>query len=835
MLNKTIYIAVDTRKMIPLLSMMVSAIVVVAISSIVSAFTTAPQRHHYVVYPKSTTTTTTKTGHSFLCRSVTNLPATRIQAPITEVIGNSATQIDQDLLTIVPPNEGFRNTEASGGTEVSIASMNLLAPFYNSLQLPQKTTSDYERWEFLNNDRTQRVPKAIEMAKRTNADVLCLQEIEGGKLGEAGHSEGREFTLRDDIREWLAEPTTIINPDGSIGSFEGYDSFVWSPLNPNNKRGDVVGLCIVWRSNKHSLVEWEGYRRGMVCMLQEASDGSSSNNSNINAQKAKASFAIANLHLPARPSNVLGRLNTMSKTIRKLGELDKAMKKDRPKTTKNTIDGLIVVAGDFNSDQDSVAARLLSRGYTNYGNVRDRNYKAKVTKSSASTMSHPYRFIDSYDHGEEYGSGSNDPRFKNGNFRQLYAPVTVSLKGRGPGIMDHLFYSTGIQGGKAHRLRKKPIAVRRANPSQIAMNSSGSSKEALSASLLQDHLGKRSKRRKKGETRGGGGSAGMASAAHYSNNSKGAKLRVEAVLATVDNEETDSAKKRLKMIHEGLPNVEEGFPSDHLPVGALFSAIQDSSSCSSKEQSTDETTVLLDEKATSSTLDEGNETLDKFSEEDSPPCDDADNQNDEIETVSAVTNDSIQNNNRGQSSGVSASVRRRRTSSRTSFGLRRRHNQVLNGITEWLVGRGATSVVLDKPLYKNDLLARILGPEELKKNLKKKSRAPDMMCIFVGDSGAECLVVVEVAVASDTDKVRGQKASKYKDLIELLENSDKSCHLATIVVQDDGEIPDGTRSDIQFLTQLTSASAEEPEEIKIESDRLCAYLGSKVSSFRIEK
>mmetsp|Transcript_17195 Transcript_17195/g.42890 ORF Transcript_17195/g.42890 Transcript_17195/m.42890 type:complete len:443 (-) Transcript_17195:2475-3803(-) len=441
-------------------------------------------------------------------------------------------------------------------------------------------------------------------------------------------------------------------------------------------------------------------------------------------------------------------------------------------------------------------------------------------------MSHPYRFIDSYDHGEEYGSGSNDPRFKNGNFRQLYAPVTVSLKGRGPGIMDHLFYTTGIQEGKAHQLRKKPIAVRRANPSQIALNSSGSSKEDLSASLLQDHLGKRSKRRKKGETRGGGGSAGMASAAHYSNNSKGAKLRVEAILATIDNQETDSAMKRLRIIHDGLPNVEEGFPSDHLPVGALFSAIQDSSSI--KEQSTDEKVVLLDEKATSFTLHEGDEALDELSEEDTPLCDD------EIETASDVTNGSIQSNNRGQSSGVSASVRRRRTSSRTSFGLRRRHNQVLNGMTEWLVGRGATSVVLDKPLYKNDVLARILGPEELKKNLKKKSRAPDMMCVFVGDSGEECLVVVEVAVASDTDKVRGQKASKYKDLIELLENSDKSCHLATIVVQDDGEIPDGTRSDIQFLTQLTSASTEKPEEIKTESDRLCAYLGSKVSSFRIE-
>eukprot|EP00531_Pseudo-nitzschia_arenysensis_P006324 CAMPEP_0116125536 /NCGR_PEP_ID=MMETSP0329-20121206/5860_1 /TAXON_ID=697910 /ORGANISM="Pseudo-nitzschia arenysensis, Strain B593" /LENGTH=792 /DNA_ID=CAMNT_0003619577 /DNA_START=122 /DNA_END=2497 /DNA_ORIENTATION=- len=792
---------------------MVSAIVLAAIFSVVSAFTLAPQSCYRAVFRK---TTPSYTG---LCRPSATLAASA--APVVEVIGKTATESDQDLLTIVPPNEGFRNTAASGGTEVSIASMNLLAPFYNSLQLPQKTTSYYERWEFLNIDRTQRVPKAIEMAKRTNADVLCLQEIEGGKLGEAGASEGREFTLRDDIREWLAEPTMITKPDGSVGSIEGYDSFVWSPLNPNNKRGDVVGLCIAWRSKKHSLVEWEGYRRGMVCMLQEASvDGS-----NNNTKESNACFAIANLHLPARPSNVLGRLNTMSKTIRKLSELEKAMKRERPKTTKNTIDGLMVVAGDFNSDQDSVAARLLSHGYTNYGNVRDRNYKAKVTKASASTMSHPYRFVDSYDHGQEYGSVSNDPRFKYGNFRELYAPVTVSLKGRGPGIMDHLFYTTGTRGGKPHQLRQKPIAVRRTNPSQVAMNSSGSAtKETLSASILQDHLGKRSKRRKKGETRGGGGSTGTASAAHHSNNSKGAKLRVEAILATVDNEETDFAAKRLKIIHEGLPNVEEGFPSDHLPVGALFSTIQDGSSDKVKEKNTREMGVVLGEKVTTPALEEPLEEVLSTSDHDHDRMDETKIRS---STTANITDTSLQTNNRRQPSGVSASVRRRRASSRTSFGLRRRHNQVLNALTEWLVGRGATSVVLDKPLYKNDLLARIVGPEELKKNLKKKSRAPDMMCVFVGENGEESLVVVEVAVASDPGKVRTQKASKYQDLMELIENSDKSCQLATIVVKDDGEIPEGTSSDIKLLTQLTSVCTENQKEIKAESVRLCALIASK--------
>ena len=803
-----------------------SAILVVIIISVVSAFTTVQQRQHHAVYPLSIP------RHSFSCRSTTKVSAIKMAEPallVAETLDEpKVIENASSLLTIVPPNEGFRNTTASGGTEVSFASMNLLAPFYNSLQLPQKTTSDYERWEFLNNDRTQRVPKAIEMAKRTNADVLCLQEIEGGKLGEAGASEGKEFTLRDDVKEWLAEPTTITTSDGITSTIvEGYDSFVWSPLNPNNKRGDVVGLCIAWRSKKHSLVEWEGYRRGMVCMLRETSDSDS------NAQESTTSFMIANLHLPARPSNVLGRLTTMSKTIRKLSELDKARKKDRPKPTanrKNTIDGLMIVAGDFNSDQDSVAARLLSHGYTNYGNVRDRNYKAKVTKASASTMSHPYRFIDSYDHGEAYGSGNNDPRFKSGNFRDLYAPVTVSLKGRGPGIMDHLFYSIGTKGGNAQsQLRKKPIAVRRANPSLVAIQSSGTStKETLSASLLQDHVGKRSKRRKKGETRGGGGNTGMASAAHYSNNSKGSKLRVEAVLATLDPQMTASAEMRLKIINEGLPNIEEGFPSDHLPVGALFSAIQDKSSGKEKVKSTEEKGM---ERPTPAMFDESSEAPIA----NPSPTNDSHSHNDEAATIPATATDSTKNNNRVRSSGVSTSVQRRRASSRASFGLRRRHNQVLNAMTEWLVGRGATSVVLDKPLYKNDLLSRILGPTELKKNLKKKSRAPDLICMFVNASGEECLVVVEVAVASDPEKVRAQKASKYKDLIDLLSSSNKSCQLATIVVRDDGVMPEGTRSDIQVLTQLTSESSKNPEEINEEIDRLCDHLGSKVSSFRIEK
>ena len=785
---------------------------------------------------------------------------------------------------IVPPNQGFRST-IGGGAELSIASMNLLAPFYNSLQLNAKTTSDYERWEFLDGDRRERVPVALNMAKRTNADVLCLQEIEGGKLGEIEMTEGisrGEFTLRDDIRDWLAEPTVIESSDGTTTSvLEGYDAFVWSPLNPNNKRGDVVGLCIAWRSPKHSLVEWEGYRRGMVCRLQ---DNNNNGDDDDNSESSPASFALANLHLPARPSNVLGRLSTMSRTIRKLSELESNMRKDRAikkasnsnNNNINTIDGLMVVAGDFNSDQNSVAARLLTHGYTNYGNVRDRNYKAKITKASASDMSHPYRFVDSYDHGDH--QNTKDPRFKKGNFRELYAPVTVSLKGRGPGIMDHLFYATGKSKKNDHRHPPK-IQNARKNPSKVATKSAGASTvDALSISLLEQHLGgtKRTKRRKKGESRGGGGNEGVASAARYALDPK-ARIQIDSVLATVDFEADDNGdEERLRIIREGLPNLEEGFPSDHLPVGALFSAAARLTSSNNNDYSSSNSNSHDDDK-----IEKEEENPDKISTAkgdaeveviavldqsqnlpvsvEYPTSSHDDDDDDHPSTVAHKTQKRGPKDRRAGAStvsGISSSVQRRRSNSRASYGLRRRHNLVLNTLTEWLVGRGATSIVLDKPLYKNELLARTLDPSQSQK-LIKKSRAPDLVCIVVKipadanrandnhdtdtttlkSSSEECMVVVEVAVASDPIKVRRKKQSKYKDLVELLSsNSNQHCCFAAIVVGDDGSISDGTRADIRSLAQWTtqsSSSNSNPDSttIELETDRLCTHLQSLVSSF----
>ena len=826
-----------TTKTMMMLMMLLSAIMGIMTVKTTSAFVivdNTPQPQRRTVITRTMTATTTYPTTTSKIEEEDDDGTTTTNTNTADIAGATATS--KSRLVIVPPNGAFRDT--SDG-EVSIASMNLLAPFYNSLGLDPKNTSDYERWEFLHRDRTERVPEAIKMAKRSNADILCLQEIEGGRLaaaettteGEDGDGDrvGGGFTLRDEIREWLAEPTEI---------GEGYDSFVWSALNPNNKRGDVVGLCVAWRSKKHSLVEWEGYKRGMVCQFQENSESSSS------------SFAVANLHLPARPSNVLGRLHAMSRTIRKLTQLDqhRVNQNRNRRSSFKTINGLIVVAGDFNSDQNSVAARLLTHGYTNYGNVKDRNYKAKITKAKATDMNHPYRFIDSYENGG--GDFHNDPRLKDNTVRELYAPVTVSLKGRGPGIMDHMFYATASSknGGKQHRRTSKPINEKKYSQQLLSTTSTttkaGESMiEPSSTSILYDHLssgtgGKRRLRRKKAESRGGGGGSGSAA---RSNNDP--TIRIDSILATIDgNNDEDSIKdERLRIIHEGLPNLEEGFPSDHLPVGALFSVSTVSTTKYNNKEAENDLSSLDDEKSQTAILSETVEASDSSQ----------DNQDGTAPAAAVMNNHNGRvTNTSGGGGGTTANVARRRQNSRASFGLRRRHNLVLNAITEWMVGLGAASLVLDKPLYKNELLSRTMGgAKHLQQKIKRKSRAPDLMCILAENSddddnnpgdgkvsgdGGGVLVVVEVAVATNPEKVREQKLSKYQDLVTAVTNhgeTSNKCHLGAIIVRDDGVIPEATRSDIQALAKLSfSSTIASSTIIEAETERFCAHLQSLVSS-----
>lgn len=598
-------------------------------------------------------------------RQGTTLSVTNALIGTEEIVS----QQEETGTTVVLPQDAFRDTQRG---EVSTVSCNLLAPFYNSLAI-----GDFEKREpFAENDRVSRIPLAFDMAKRCNGDILLLQEVEGGSKHEPH------------LQELLAQPAS--------NGCEGYDSFLWAPLLPN-RPDHIVGVCIAWRSKRHKMTESNCFKRGMICQFTETDDDEDA--------VSGGTFAVANVHLPARPSNVLGRLVTMSRTIQKLALYDAASR-------KSALDGMLLVGGDFNCDQNSVTAKLLTNGKAYYGNVRDRNYKANISKASAGRMKHGYRFQDIYDAEE--------------NFRKDFAPVTVSLHGRGPGCMDHLFYAQQSEAPqRGHQIEQKVF--------KLVNHSKGTGKSQSKRQARREKATRMRRTTKTGLPTKVGPTA----------------MRIASILATIAG---PSDTKRLEIVNQGLPNVGAGFPSDHLPVGALFTPNPEFSRSSSKR-----TTVLSP----------GNIEIQK------------------------------------ESGG-----RRTKTSGSEAMSIRRRHNLVLRYLAEWLEEHGATQVIRDQPLYKNPWTKDVTS-------LKKKSRAPDIVCC-VGN----CLIVIEVTVvaASKTDAIRRQKVEKYSDLPELLSTSSLVQEAGLSVLKphvilfgDDGRMPDDTRSDISSLASLLYDASDTEE------------------------
>lgn len=122
---------------------------------------------------------------------------------------------------MIPPGERFRNTITG---ELSVVSHNVLAPSYHCLGYGDDMDAKIEI------DRQTRFPMSMELAKRANADILCLQEVEGGSQEPA-------------LKKYLEK---------ACGRIPGYDSYILTPLNPNRK-GDCVGLCVAWRSSRHNV------------------------------------------------------------------------------------------------------------------------------------------------------------------------------------------------------------------------------------------------------------------------------------------------------------------------------------------------------------------------------------------------------------------------------------------------------------------------------------------------------------------------------------------------------------------------------------------------------
>ena len=460
-----------------------------------------------------------------------------------------------------------------------------------------------------------------------------------------------------------------------------------------------ISLLFSYRGilDSEQLVASDCFKRGMICQMAEVDTG--------------ATFCIGNVHLPARPSNVLGRLKTMARTVKKLASYD-------PPQRVSPLDGLMLVVGDFNSDHTSVTARLLTTGRSPYGNLKDRNYKANVSKASAAQMRHEYRFRDVYE-----------------GVREDYAPVTVSLHGRGPGCMDQLFYA------QCHICPKRRGV---------------SSKPSL-ASNMRNRSSKRKSRRDK---------AARMRLREVVKADFSTPVKVDTVLGTISGPDDT---ERLEIINSGLPNVEQGFPSDHIPIGALFVA-------------------------------------------------DPNYKKDQIESDASMSFEKIESTaESGKMGGISSQVRRRRHASVQSVSVRRRHNAVLRCVADWLMVRGATHIARDQPLYKNPLLQGL-------PNLKKKSRAPDLVCV-VGDHS---LVIVEISVSAKPEKVRTQKLNKYSDLATLLPEAPVVQEAGwnimgpfVIVLDELGRIPDDTRHDLFALAALTTNTND---EAKADAQRFCNQL-----------
>lgn len=537
---------------------------------------------------------------------------------------------------IIKPGESFRTTQSG---ELSVCSFNLLAPSYHWIgheEEEQKKT----------HDREQRVPMAIDMAKQTNADVLLLQEVEGGE----------SFEPR--LKQLLRTP---------IGSIEGYDQVQWAALHPN-RNGDVVGLAVAWRSRKHMLISSDEYRRGMVLQLEELDSG--------------ATFCVGNVHLPAKPADIEGRLKTMATTIRKVDGCESPIR-------QTALDSAIIIGGDFNCDHNSPTVHLLTTGSSLYGTVRDRNYKTKISKDEAAKMRHRYRFQDIYA----------------GPLRETAAPVTVSLHGRGPGCMDHMLYTTGTS------------------------TMASSTDNTMSHSSLRES--KRRSRRVQALARAATTSMDVPSL-----------LRVESVLATVDPDNPD----RTHLIHSGLPQVEQGFPSDHLPIGALFVP---------------------------------EATFDPF-------------------TVNSNRNTFAMDSTNVKPYGLGWNTKRRQESYQRSVLVRQRHNAVLRAISEWLIRRGAIEVIRDQPLYKWKWTKDV--------KMDKKMRAPDLCCVL----GKSLVIVeVTVAskpeiIRREKELKYSDLAGILGDAPAIVASGLVVLEPFIIVIDESGDIPESTQDCLDEIARLSS-------------------------------
>ena len=457
-----------------------------------------------------------------------------------------------------------------------------------------------------------------------------------------------------------------------------------------------------------------------------------------------ARVSVANVHLPAKASAVRGRLQSLSTAIKALEGCERF--RYRPGTSSSSssssLDGTVIVTGDFNCEPRSIVLNLLREGRIPHGTIRDRNYRARISKDLAYNTHHDYRFRNVYQAAPP-----------------MAAPVTVSLRGRRASCMDQLYYTNHKDKQQQHLQQDNARA------------SSGRGRGG-GGGRIHSRGSKRRARRERGQQLKEGRIGQYPST-----------MRIESVLATMDHERDP---KRTEIILAGLPNVAEGFPSDHLPIGVLL-------------------------------VPDGNDTL--------MPTDEKKKNGNNM-------GDDNGNDYYYKSGGVSINSRRRRESYQQSLWTRRRHNAVLGIVADWLrLSGGASDMLQDEPLYQWKWIQK-------NAKLPNKQRAPDLCCVVSSSSPSsdnhnnndqqqqqqqqqqQTLLVVEVTVSTNTDKARGEKQNKYWDLGSHLATSAPVVQtglavedLVVVAVQEDGTIPLETTNDLRRLTRLCGFVDDDDKEV----------------------